>query len=380
MQKLVKRTAEAQRAVARRTAKKTLNVYRRSKLERRSEQSQNVEEIAGDLRAARVARAEAWDLGPLTPRRDVDGNFTHGATLLSRNRPQTSFKAWEIEQRCAWAGGSKLLNIVKNDRVVVMEGPDKGKIDLINHIDLNNGVVELKTLGKFLTVVPDVHRKVAPSQPPTSTATGTLPISAIRLVHPLTDPVTGITRDVIVRSLTAGPVKRHRATGWKAWTRYITGLNVAVPWPEREVVERVDHPADTLRAAVEEPTFVPSLLACPLPDTLIDELRNKYSKFRTRHELEYVQRKEAEASEKKAGRATAASMLTPLQEFNRQQRDARRARGQPMLTEEMLEKVGQVIARNKAAALSAAGVSEVHETPAQLLDAARDGPSPTAQQ
>ncbi|KAF3343637.1 hypothetical protein VdG2_08431 [Verticillium dahliae VDG2] len=322
MQKLVKRTAEAQRAVARRTAKKTLNVYRRSKLERRSEQSQNVEEIAGDLRAARVARAEAWDLGPLTPRRDVDGNFTHGATLLSRNRPQTSFKAWEIEQRCAWAGGSKLLNIVKNDRVVVMEGPDKGKIDLINHIDLNNGVVELKTLGKFLTVVPDVHRKVDPSQPPTSTATGTLPISAIRLVHPLTDPVTGITRDVIVRSLTAGPVKRHRATGWKAWTRYITGLNVAVPWPEREVVERVDHPADTLRAAVEEPTF----------------------------------------------------------EFNRQQRDARRARGQPMLTEEMLEKVGQVIARNKAAALSAAGVSEVHETPAQLLDAARDGPSPTAQQ
>ncbi|CRK35473.1 hypothetical protein BN1708_019765, partial [Verticillium longisporum] len=115
--------------------------------------------------------------------------------------------------------------------------------------------------------------------------------------------------------------------------------------------------ADTLRAAVEEPTFVPSLLACPLPDTLIDELRNKYSKFRTRHELEYVQRKEAEASEKKAGRVTAASMLTPLQEFNRQQRDVRRARGQPMLTEEMLEKVGQVIARNKAAALSAAGVS-----------------------
>ncbi|EEY19159.1 KOW motif domain-containing protein [Verticillium alfalfae VaMs.102] len=346
MQKLVKRTAEAQRAVARRTAKKTLNVYRRSKLERRSEQSQNVEEIAGDLRAARVARAEAWDLGPLTPRRDVDGNFTHGATLLSRNRPQTPFKAWEIEQRCAWAGGSKLLNIVKNDRVVVMEGPDKGKIDLINHIDLNNGVVELKTqkqrpanTDKYLTVVPDVHRKVDPSQPPTSAATGTLPISAIRLVHPLTDPVTGITRDVIVRSLTAGPVKRHRATGWKAWTRYITGLNVAVPWPE----------------------------PCPLPDTLIDELRNKYSKFRTRHEVEYVQRKEAEASEKKAGRVTAASMLTPLQEFNRQQRDARRARGQPMLTEEMLEKVGQVIARNKAVALSAAGVSEVHETPAQLL-------------
>ncbi|KAM0286067.1 hypothetical protein ACHAQH_001075 [Verticillium albo-atrum] len=380
MQKLVKRTAEAQRASARRTSKKALEVYRRSKLERRSEQSQNIEEIAGDLRAARVARAEAWDLGPLTPRRDIDGNFTHGATLLSRNRPQTPFKAWEIEQRCAWAGGSKILNIVKNDRVVVMEGPDKGKIDLINHIDLNNGVVELKTLGKYLTIVPDVHRKVDPSQPPTSAATGTLPISAIRLVHPLTDPVTGITRDVIVRSLTAGPVKRHRATGWKAWTRYITGLNVAVPWPEREVVERVDHPADTLRAAVEEPTFVPSLLTCPLPETLIDELRNKYSKFRTRHEVEYVQRKEAEASEKKAGRTAAASMLTPLQEFNRQQRDARRARGQPMLTEEMLEKVGQVIARNKAAALGAAGVSEVREAPAHTLEGARDGPSPTAQQ
>lgn len=206
-------------------------------------------------------------------------------------------------------------------------------------------------------------------------------------MHPLTDPQTGVTRDVIVRQLTTGPVKWHRQTAWRAWTRYITGLNVAVPWPERAPTQREEHPSDTIRADVEEPTFVPSLLEPPLPGGLIDELRNRYSKFRTRHEEEYVLRKEQEEQERLAKRKEHLTMLTPIQELNRQKRELRRARGQPELSEEMLGKIGEVIARNKAQALSDAGMSEVRApardggnvAPAHTLletDAAKESTTP----
>lgn len=251
--------------------------------------------------------------------------------------------------------------------------------------------IGLGTLTRFLSLqylakTPDHYRSLDPQGLTGRVTSASIPISAVRLVHPLTDPNTGITRDVIIRNLTAGPVKWHRQTGWRAWTRYITGLNVAIPWPERPPQERVDHPSDTKRADVEEPTFVPSLLRCPVPEGLIDELRNRYSKFRTRHEEAYIQRKEAEAAEKQARHKAAQSMLTPLQEFNREQRALRRARGQPMLTQEMLAKIGQVIARNKTAALGAAGMSEVKkdgpadDVPTHLLHTGKDAPPPAPSQ
>lgn len=179
-----------------------------------------------------------------------------------------------------------------------------------------------------------------------------IPISAIRLVHPIVDPATGVARDVVVRQLARGPVKWSRTTGWRAWTRYIPGANIAIPWPEREAEVREDQPGDTLRLDAEAATFVPTLLSPPMPASVIDELRNKYSRFRTRHEDEYIMRKEAEEAEKKALKKASAdalaSMRTPLQELNRELRDARRARGKPELSSDMLERIGEIMARNKA--------------------------------
>jgi large subunit ribosomal protein L24 len=54
-------------------------------------------------------------------------------------------------------------------------------------------------------------------------------------------------------------------------------------------------------------------------------------------------------------------MVTPVQEFNRMQREIRRARGQPVLTEEMLAKIGEVMARN----LNARGERPVPSLPAE---------------
>lgn len=138
------------------------------------------------------------------------------------------------------------------------------------------------------------------------------------------------------------------------------GLNVEIPWPTKVEEEVVDGPHDTLRIDVEERTFVPTLLRPPIPETVVDELRNQYSKFRTRHTPEYIAKKEAEEAEKKARVDSVKSMLTPLQEFNRHRRELRRARGQPELTDEMLEKIGQIMAKNQGQAPRAAsGTSEI---------------------
>lgn len=190
-----------------------------------------------------------------------------------------------------------------------------------------------------------------------------IPIDAVRLVHPLTDPATGRTRDVVIRELRPTAFQLDRATRRLAFSRIVPGLNVRIPWPRpaNPPPEPDDHPVDTLRIDVEQVTFVPTLLRPPAPDAVLDELRNKYSPFRTRHTPEYVATKEAEeAARKEAKRYGSAlvkgrqpglpppGMRTPLDEFHLQQKALRRARGQPELSDDMLERIGRLMAANKA--------------------------------
>ena len=89
-----------------------------------------------------------------------------------------------------------------------------------------------------------------------------------------------------------------------------------------------------------------------MPEGVIDELRNKYSKFRTRHEESYVEMKEARdrrererKGELEWGGGTPRAMLTPVQEMNRQRRMERVGGGK--LSEEMLARIGEVMAKNE---------------------------------
>lgn len=196
----------------------------------------------------------------------------------------------------------------------------------------------------------------------TTTTAIPLPISAVRLVHPLTDPATGRTRDVIIRHLRHGRVFVDKVTGRREWTRVVPGLGITIPWPNEEDSPTPDptrnakeYPgADTLRIDVEERTFVPTLLRPPMPPAVIDELRNRYSVFRTRHDPEYIARKEAEWGAADAARAARngrgvvvpPEMRTPLMELHLKEKAERKQRPEPVLTEEMLEKIGAVIARS----------------------------------
>jgi len=200
-----------------------------------------------------------------------------------------------------------------------------------------------------------------------------LAIDAIRLVYPITNPETGTTRDVVIHELKAIPpnMKSPNMTldrwehGYK-WDRIVPGINVVIPWPEVQVPKAETFEGDTIRADAEERTFYYNLLSPPMPETIIDELRNKFSKFRTRHEDWYVQQKEAEAMSKQARLESIKSMQTPLQEFHEMQREKRAEEGEPELSEEMLEKLGAIIAQRKDAALKKAGVSEIAATDASL--------------
>lgn len=176
-----------------------------------------------------------------------------------------------------------------------------------------------------------------------------IPIQAVRLVHPLRDPDTGIVRDVIINELQPRNIFRDKSTGRVTWSRVVPGLNIEIPWPrvfeeaERNELEQTvaEYPCDTLRMDAEEQTFVPSLLRPPMPVEIIDELRNKYSKFRTRHDPEYIARKEEEAAAKIAARKQAKTMQTPLKELNAKLREEKKALGQPVLSDAMLEKIGE---------------------------------------
>lgn len=195
-------------------------------------------------------------------------------------------------------------------------------------------------------------------------------IGSIRLVYPITNPETGVTRDVVINQLKAVPpnmqspnMNLDRWEHGKKWDRLVPGINVVIPWPEVQAPEYETHPADTVRQQVEDRTFYYNLLSPPMPEPVLDELRNKFSKFRTRHEPWYLEKKEAEEAARKSRHETVLSMQTPLEEFHAHRKALKAAQGEPELTDEMLEKLGAIIAQKKEAALSDAGVTEVSSTP-----------------
>lgn len=155
-------------------------------------------------------------------------------------------------------------------------------------------------------------------------------------------------RDVVIKELRRNKNPPKRSTDSRP-RRYIAGLDppTMIPYPEKEPEEFEDNDIDTLRIEVEERTWVPTLRRPPMPPSIIDELRNKYSKFRDRHDDSFIAKKlreDEEAAEKK--KTSAKKMMTPLKELHRKERAEKKARGKPQLSEETLQKIGEVMARS----------------------------------
>ena len=118
---------------------------------------------------------------------------------------------------------------------------------------------------------------------------------------------------------------------------------------EEEEEEDPTTPSDTPRLDRDTPTWTPTLLRAPLPGTVIDELRGKYSKFRTRHEPQFVKRMQQIDSAKQAHekwvKSGAGLLDTPRKEAvlraQAAKREARRRNGG--LDDTVLEGIGKVM-------------------------------------
>jgi len=173
-------------------------------------------------------------------------------------------------------------------------------------------------------------------------------INTIRLVYPLQKPGEEEVRDVIIKNIVGKNHRQDRRTGKREHSRYIAGTRIELPWPAIEEEEHKDYPADTLRLDVEAKTFIPTLMRPPFPSSVIDELRNKFSVFRTRHDPEYIEEKKQEDREKEAKKKQIHEMRTPLNELNRTERRLKKKMGKKQnLTPDMLEKLGAILARKK---------------------------------
>lgn len=186
-----------------------------------------------------------------------------------------------------------------------------------------------------------------------------IPFQSVRLVYPLKHPETGVLRDVIIKKIVNTKIWHDKFTGKTKWQRMVPGLNVIIPWPKQEPKEPAkDNDCDTLRKDVDSKTFVPSLLRAPMPTTVIDELRNKYSIFRTRHDEEYIAAKVAEDQEKEDRKKMAEQMRTPLKDVNRRERKLRKAKGKGQLTPQMLRRIGEVMAKKREAIWGTSGLEK----------------------
>lgn len=173
-----------------------------------------------------------------------------------------------------------------------------------------------------------------------------IPLSAVRLVYPLPNPELGSLRDVIIVELRRSS-NGERSLGYGG--RYVAGTEprIYIPFPEKPIEENMDYEIDTLRIEVEEKTWTPTLFQPPMPTSIIDELRNKYSIFRDRHDEDYIRKRDRLVAELENERSEKGHlMLTPLEEYHRMKMLEKSRTVQKPLDNELLSNIGELMARN----------------------------------
>ncbi|GIK06861.1 hypothetical protein Aspvir_002513 [Aspergillus viridinutans] len=306
MQKIIRRTALA-RNQAQRKAIRAAKAAEREEFKDALRQRFAFNRIELDnIRAERIRRREDWLRGPLAPKRDagLDGK-TFGSLSPQAMNPPTIPKHLR----------RKYINIAAGDRVCIMKGRDKGKIGEVIKVDPNNETVMVKDLNMADVHFPEWLNEQYGNKTPFNSVNLPISLDDVRLVVALDDPETGVTRDVLVEHVYGGEpiLERKYGTDTPKHTRYIAGEDIEIPWPRSEPATMKDEEWDTLRMEVETPTWIPSLHNAPFPPSVLDELRNPFSKYRTRHDPEWVESKKMEDLRKEY--LQSRSLMTPKGEL-----------------------------------------------------------------
>lgn len=180
-----------------------------------------------------------------------------------------------------------------------------------------------------------------------------IPIADIRLVVPMRDDTTNEVKDIIVRHLRGGEpiVEREHGVSTPKHTRYIEGLDIEIPWPEAKPPDYKAEECDTLRLTVEEKTYVPSINA-PFPLSVMDELRNPFSRTRSRHEPEFIDKKLKEDALEvwKNSRRLLTPRAEYLEQKAKEKRDAHPAEVSDDLQQLIRQEQARTMGRRKAEA------------------------------
>jgi large subunit ribosomal protein L24 len=173
----------------------------------------------------------------------------------------------------------------------------------------------------------------------------------VRLVVPLRNEKTGKIKDTVVQHLRGGygpgrgPLSEQgHDSSMPKHIRYIAGVGHPIPWPEVEEMEKSTKAADTQAEVVDALSVQVSLTEMPFPETLIDELRNKYSRTRSRHAPEYIQQKMKEDVEEEWRKRRR--LVSPQQEYWERKAKQKEVQSNPQVTKETLHLIRDMQAAN----------------------------------
>jgi len=192
-----------------------------------------------------------------------------------------------------------------------------------------------------------------------------MPLSSVRLVAPMTNPITGIVQDTVVNKIKVISEKyKDGITIPKR--RIVAGVRpeIEIPFPGSDVEPEAlpDADCDTLRMQVEDRTWTPTLSVPPMPAGILNELRNKYSSLRMRHDDTWIAAKDQEHREREEHKQKLLQRtITPMDELAMKRKAEKLAQGEPELSEEMLERIGEIMARNLGIDASTAKPSQSAE-------------------
>ncbi|OKL59114.1 hypothetical protein UA08_05647 [Talaromyces atroroseus] len=285
MQRLIRRTTLAKNQAARKARIQEKKERRLDFMDSLRERTALNRTTIDNIREEKARRREDWFKGPLAPNRD--SGLTAGAygTITPQDRVLPTVPK-HLRRR--------FVNIAQGDRVCLLKGPDAGRICEVSSVDIER---ESLTVQHFNTVdvrYPAWANQADGSQDPFLPQEMPISIDDVRLVVTLEDQ--GRQYEVIAKHVYGGgPYLKRSNAQTPRHTRYITGENIRIPWPEETKVDNaVDEDGDTSRKEVEYETWKPSIQQPPFSQFILDELRNKFSKYRTRHDPMWLENRKLE--------------------------------------------------------------------------------------
>ena len=133
MKSVIRRFKMAERKVARLRHRAESREKRQDRHQRDEVQWKAVRSLNYALSAARKARREDWEMGPIAPKRDVIPEY--GAMHPDFYVRDIKLLPHELDERAKWCGGRNTLCLAKGDRVAILEGRWKGQIGVVGEIN-----------------------------------------------------------------------------------------------------------------------------------------------------------------------------------------------------------------------------------------------------